>query len=61
MFSLSKVRQQGETKARGWSWGSLLVLVVLGTVAQVITDISQGVVGPWWLQPWGQMVSAEGI
>lgn len=61
MFSLRKVRQQGKTEAGGWSWGGLLVLIVLGTVAQVITDISQGVVGPWRLQPWGQMARAEGV
>lgn len=60
---LGTVRQQGQTEACGGSWGSCFpVLTVPATVAQVIADISQGVMGPRGLQPQGQVgAGAEGV
>ena len=53
---LGTVRQQGQTEACSWGWGSYFpVLTVPATVAQVIADISQRVMGPWGLQPWRQV------
>lgn len=53
---LGTVRQQGQAEAlsrcRG---GHFPTLAIPAAVAQVVADVGQGVVGPWWLQPQGQV------
>lgn len=53
---LGTVRQQGhaEPLSRGWG-GHLATLTVPATVAQVVADIGQRVVGPRQLQSQGQV------
>lgn len=60
---LGAVRQQGETKVSGRAGGSgLPALTVLATVAQVIANIGQGVMGPRGLQSRRQVgTGAEGV
>lgn len=53
---LGTVRQQGQTEARSRGRGGhFSVITVPAAVAQVIADVSQGVMGPRGLQPRGQV------
>lgn len=60
---LGVVRQQEETEVSGRAGGSCLpTLTVLATVAQVIANIGQGVMGPWGFQSWKQVgTGVEGV
>lgn len=53
---LGTVHQQGQAEALSWGQGGHIpMLTVPATVAQIIADISQGVMGPRGLQPRGQV------
>lgn len=53
---LGTVHQQRQAEVCSRGWGSHFpMLAVPATVAQVVADVSQGVMGPWGLQPQGQM------